>query len=53
MGSLFKSLFSRRKRDKYGGRDLDKMSREEVEKELDRIDWDSDFWKNIDGTDGG
>ena len=36
-----------------GGRDLDKMSREEVEKELDKIDWNSDFWKNIDGTDGG
>lgn len=53
IGSLFKSLFSRRKRDKYGGRNLDKMSREEVEKELDQIDWDSDFWKNIDGTDGG
>lgn len=53
VGSLFKSLFSRRKRDKYGGRDFDKMTREEVEKELDKIDWDSDFWKNIDGTDGG
>lgn len=53
VGSLFKSLFSRRKRDKYGGRNLDKMSREEVEKELDQIDWDSDFWKNIDGTGGG
>ena len=36
-----------------GNRDLDKMSREEVEKELDKIDWNSDFWKNIDGTDGG
>lgn len=36
-----------------GGRNLDKMSREEVEKELDKIDWNSDFWKNIDGTDGG
>ena len=36
-----------------GGRDLDKMSREEVEKELDKIVWNSDFWKDIDGTDGG
>ena len=46
-------LFHKRERQDYGGRDLDKMSREEVEKELDQIDWDSDFWKDIDGTDGG
>lgn len=46
-------LFHKRERQDYGGRDLDKMTREEVEKELDEIDWDSDFWKNIDGTDGG
>lgn len=56
---LFRLIFKgigklKRKNDKpYGGRDLDKMSREEVEKELDKIDWNSDFWKNIDGTDGG
>lgn len=46
-------LFHKRERQDYGGRDLDKMSREEVEKELDEIDWDSDFWKHLDGTDGG
>ena len=46
-------LFKGNKRRDFGGRDLDKMSREEVEKELDKIDWNSDFWKNIDGTDGG
>lgn len=46
-------LFHKRDKQDYGGRDLDKMSREEVEKELDKIDWNSDFWKNIDGTDGG
>ena len=56
---LFRLIFKgigklKRKNDKPGGgRDLDKMSREEVEKELDKIDWNSDFWKNIDGTDGG
>ena len=46
-------LFYKRDKQDYGGRNLDKMSREEVEKELDQIDWNSDFWKNIDGTDGG
>lgn len=46
-------LFHKRHKQDYGGRNLDKMSREEVEKELDKIDWNSDFWKNIDGTDGG
>lgn len=46
-------LFHKRDKQDYGGRNLDKMSREEVEKELDKIDWNSDFWKNIDGTDGG
>ena len=46
-------LFKGNKRRDFGGRDLDKMSREEVEKELDEIDWNSDFWKNIDSTDGG
>lgn len=46
-------LFYKRDKQDYGGRNLDKMSREEVEKELDKIDWNSDFWKNIDGTDGG
>lgn len=56
---LFRLIFKgigklKRKNDKPGGgRDLDKMSREEVEKELDKIDWNSDFWKNIDGTDDG
>ena len=46
-------LFHKRDKQDYVGRNLDKMSREEVEKELDKIDWNSDFWKNIDGTDGG
>lgn len=46
-------LFHKRDKQDYGGRNLEKMSREEVEKELDKIDWNSDFWKNIDGTDGG
>lgn len=46
-------LFYKRDKQDYGGRNLDKMSREEVEKELDQIDRNSDFWKNIDGTDGG
>lgn len=46
-------LFHKKDKCDFGGRDLGKMSREEVEKELDKIDWDSDFWKNIDGTDGG
>lgn len=46
-------LFHKRDKQDYGGRNLDKMSREEVEKGLDQIDWNSDFWKNIDGTDGG
>ena len=56
---LFRLIFKgigklKRKNDKPGGgRDLDKMSRKEVEKELDKIDWNSDFWKDIDGTDGG
>lgn len=46
-------LFHKRDKQDYGGRNLDKMTREEVEKELDKIDWDSDFWKHLDGTDGG
>lgn len=46
-------LFHKKDKCDFGGRDLDKMSRDEVEKELDEIDWNSDFWKNIDGTDGG
>ncbi len=46
-------LFHKEDKQDYGGRNLDKMTREEVEKELDKIDWNSDFWKNIDGTDGG
>ena len=46
-------LFHKRDKQDYGGRNLDKMTMEEVEKELDKIDWNSDFWKHLDGTDGG
>ena len=46
-------LFHKKDKQDYGGRNLDKMTREEVEKELDKIDWNSDFWKHLDGTDGG
>lgn len=46
-------LFHKKDKQDYGGRNLDKMTREEVEQELDKIDWNSDFWKHLDGTDGG
>lgn len=46
-------LFNKKDKQDYGGRNLDKMTREEVEKELDKIDWNSDFWKHLDSTDGG
>ena len=46
-------LFRKKDKHDYGGRDLDKMSRSDIERELDKIDWDSDFWKHLDGTDGG
>ena len=36
-------LFHKRDKRDYGGRNLDKMSREEVEKELDKIDWNSEI----------